>query len=742
MITLQLKRTAKNLSDNAIKNLVLDSGEPLLIKSLTVPTSTRFDLICSTASNNSTKEVSLPQNLSNLIVIENDKPAIGTTLCIKFNNANDVTGPLRLRLNIRRGYNVEQSIIQPNESSHIYGTQYNWLSDDTRFFVFNGDKWVIQLPDYYLENPIVFVGDGKNTVDSLYKSGTYIDVSKYISGDNIENGTITIEKLDPDIGFVTSTAVDQSIADAIGDYSALVDSNFAETDKKIQLGKIYYVTCETPGDNQLKTVNVQELPKIQDEEDYDGLTLVIKFTHENTYGKYEGQNDNIALKVRNSDGTQTLIESHPLYVGNSPLGKPFYWNNNDTLIFVFNPNYDTGSGLGCWNMAGTSASTIIADWCYNNDTTYINGSSIFTGTIAADSIMSNSITAQQIAVGSLPSTVFNSDLQSIIGNLDTFKQQCASAGGIVAECETVASEQCKLASVTEDVLTSINTKNNMPLAGTSIVVKFDYINTYFSQNGISFALTTDGTNKYFEAPIFINFKGGYFNIGLDVPNNDIPEDSAEYEAILYYRWGKDETDFYRTLMYDGSKWMLQTATDYLKNLAEYCLTTGQTWIGGGTIITGTVVADQIQSGLLDTAKVQLVCYGEDGQGKVKNYGGLRYTTGTTNDIDTTRGVELYGAIPYDDPDDEPDNRIVITNAGMRIHITSGLIEGWDEKWQINAANGIFIGNQNISGSVIIGRAATNTTINGGIKFSNIPISSSGLTTGQIYNDGGTLKIVT
>lgn len=773
MITLQLKRTAKNLSDNAIKNLVLDSGEPLLIKSLTVPTSTRFDLMCSTASNNSTKEVSLPQNLSNLIVIENDKPAIGTTLCVKFNNANDSTNALQLRLNIRQGLNftcdIKQIAQNGTYSSHIYGTQYNWLSNDTRFFVFDGNYWVIQLPDYYLENPIVFVGDGKNTVDSLYKSGTYIDVSKYISGDNIENGTITIEKLDPDIGFVTSAEVNQDIMNAISGYNVeTVQNGFAEINEKIQLDKIYYVICNTPGNEALKKVNMEGLPFLdvehgETEEKYDGVTFVIKFTYGNTYGLNPGENDDITLKVFDLSGNNVIIQSHPLYVADNPLSQPFYWQKEDTLIFVFNPNYSTASGTGVWNMAGTSAASIIANWCYNNNTAVINGSAIAAGTIAGESIIARSITSDRIAVGSLDVDVFNNELQGIMGNLGEFRQQCASAGGIVAECKTVASESCKLGEIPEDALSAISTAldnnmNRMPLLGTSVVVKFDYANTNFGTNGVTFAFTTDGTNKYFEAPIgfafTINDVKTFVNIGSnaydpDPEDPDSPQASPVYEALMHYRW--DDND-YRTLMYGNVAgtigWIITTTSSYLQELASYCLVHNQTWIGGGNIITGTIVADQIQSGLLDTAKVQLVCYGLDDANKnVKNYGGLRYAegdAGTSEQVVKTRGIELYGSIPLDDPDGEPDNKIVITNAGMRIHIKDGLIQGW--KAGGDTKTSWFIDGYKVKIGQYAEDYAVDPTSTADKKLKlyllNLPDSSAGLASGQVYNNGGVLSIVT
>lgn len=50
--------------------------------------------------------------------------------------------------------------------------------------------------------------------------------------------------------------------------------------------------------------------------------------------------------------------------------------------------------------ANTAVSTI-GTWCYNNDITYINGGKIYTGTVTADQLAANSVTAGKIKVDSL-----------------------------------------------------------------------------------------------------------------------------------------------------------------------------------------------------------------------------------------------------------------------------------------------------------------------------------------------------
>lgn len=62
-----------------------------------------------------------------------------------------------------------------------------------------------------------------------------------------------------------------------------------------------------------------------------------------------------------------------------------------------------------------SVNTVIGQWCYNNNTTYINGGKIATGTIEAEAIKANSITADKLAAGAITAEKVNVGWQS--GNL-------------------------------------------------------------------------------------------------------------------------------------------------------------------------------------------------------------------------------------------------------------------------------------------------------------------------------------
>ena len=92
---------------------------------------------------------------------------------------------------------------------------------------------------------------------------------------------------------------------------------------------------------------------------------------------------------------------------------------------VNSANATANSAKTTTNNANTTASaaqttangvnTVIGQWCYNNDTTYINGGKIATGTIEAEAIKANSITADKLAAGAITAEKVNVGWQS--GNL-------------------------------------------------------------------------------------------------------------------------------------------------------------------------------------------------------------------------------------------------------------------------------------------------------------------------------------
>lgn len=737
MITLQLKRTARNLSEDLISTFVPAVGEPFLIESASNSSGTFVANNCITSSSTVAKDVYLKEADWDLFVYASGLshgvilPKAGQTIFVTFTNANTAVHPTMsviadtIPTTLRNIAYKDGNIY----NTDIFNSVYNWSAGETRVFTFDGRYWLIQLPEDYMESSILFIGNGLDTVETLYNSGTYIPVSKYISADMIKNGSITIKKLDPNIDLATKDALEQ-IQSALEDYQDETNTSLTSMEDKISLDKIYYVTCSSAS-SSAKTVTIPDIKIFSDKRKYDGLTLVIKFSYANTM-------NNPTMVVKSSIDNTTIIPECPLYVGDDPLGTVFYWKSKDSVIFSYNAQDNR------WYMENTSASRIIASWCSDNDTTFINGGKIATGSITAESIAAGTITADNIAVGSLGPGVFNPEIESVISNLNQFKQQCASAGAIVGECISSSGSSFKGVSISVDDMNSIMVTNSgMPLVGTSMVVKFQNANTYQGDVYLQVQASSGSvTYNKFSAQLGFKIGDAFINIG----SSGAQEFSdAQLVALNYYKWDAGQ---YRTVMFDGTYWIISITTEYLANLAEWCLLNGQTWIGGGTIVTGTIVADQIQSGSIDTARVSLVCMAPNDYGDVVNYGGVGYFEGDTG-AEVTKGIRIYGATDMLDDGGEPNCSIALTNRGMLLNIDGGRIGGWGSRWQINARSGVNIGNEGDTSSSIytpsvrIGNANCTTTINGklngNLTFSSIPTADPHVA-GKIWSDSGTLKV--
>lgn len=727
MITLQLKRTAKNLSEDIVNTFVPEVGEPFLVESDTNSSGTFVSDGCISTPSSVRKDVYLKEEDWDLFAFASGLPVgvllpqTGQTVFVEFTNENTVVNPT-MSVVVDTIPTTARNIAY--KDGDIYNTDildsvYNWSAGETRVFTFNGKYWVIQLPDDYLESSLLFIGNGADTVGSMYSSGTYIPISKYISDDMIKNGSITIRKLDPNINLATKDALEQ-IQNALEDYQDETNTSLASMDDKISLDKIYYVTCSSAS-SSAKTVTIPDIKVFSDRIKYDGLTLVIKFSYANTM-------NNPTMVVKSSIDNTTIIPECPLYVGDDPLGSVFYWNDKDSIMFSYNAQDNR------WYMSSTSAMSRIAGWCSENDTTMINGAMIATGSIAAESIVGGSITAREIAVGSLGPSVFSPEIESVITNLNEFKRHCGSAGAIVGECISSSGSSFKGVSISVDDMNSIMVTNSgMPLVGTSMVVKFQNANTYEGDVYLQVQASSGSvTYNKFSAQLGFKIGDAFINIGS---SGEQEFSDTQLVALNYYKWDAGE---YRTVMFDGTYWIISVTTEYLANLAEWCLLNGQTWIGGGTIVTGTIVADQIQSGSIDTARVSLVCMAPNDYGDIVNYGGVGYFEGSTG-TEVTKGIRIYGATDMLDEDGEPNFSIALTNRGMLLNIDGGRIGGWESMWQINATNGVKICTD--SGNVTLGRSGSKVTVNGNLVLSNIPTQSTGLTSGSVWNDGGTLKIV-
>lgn len=87
--------------------------------------------------------------------------------------------------------------------------------------------------------------------------------------------------------------------------------------------------------------------------------------------------------------------------------KSEYWGYTRILKYIDSPNVTLtwGSGNADLPASSTRATQLAGSsaWCYNNDSTYINGGNIYTGTVTANAIAANAITSDKISAGAITS---------------------------------------------------------------------------------------------------------------------------------------------------------------------------------------------------------------------------------------------------------------------------------------------------------------------------------------------------
>lgn len=93
-----------------------------------------------------------------------------------------------------------------------------------------------------------------------------------------------------------------------------------------------------------------------------------------------------------------------------------------------------------------SAVSTIGKWCYNNDITYINGGKIYTGTVTADQLAANSVTAGKILAGAITAD----KIASKTITADNIKSYTITADQIAAN--TITAAEIKSGSITASKL--------------------------------------------------------------------------------------------------------------------------------------------------------------------------------------------------------------------------------------------------------------------------------------------------
>lgn len=146
-----------------------------------------------------------------------------------------------------------------------------------------------------------------------------------------------------------------------------------------------------------------------------------------------------------------------------------------------------------------------AEWCYNNDITYINGGKIYAGTVAATQIAANAVTSAKIAAGAITASKINvTTLSAITANLGT-----VTAGSLTSKT---------VINVTTDLTIGNNIYINQNVKGTKYI-KFtanNWIRSWISSqweyikmqsNGVAAIGATGSANSASVTTLALNGKG-------------------------------------------------------------------------------------------------------------------------------------------------------------------------------------------------------------------------------------------
>lgn len=457
MITLQLKRTEKSISDSSIGSLVLEKGEPFLLieedrkllfigdgetvlsnfyenrkfvsitnfvtadQILSIPasalpeglatiaqleqleeeingsignintalgqldskidTSKLFYATCDTSANVATKTIQI-----NISEEERTSDFTGVSFVVKFNYANAVENPV-LQVNDLSNNSIISGPIYIGEQP-LSGV-FNWISGDTLIFTYSNSRMNMagtsasrRLATWCSENDATLINGGMIATGS-------------ITADKIQAGSITADQIA--IGSLPASVLSSQFS------AALNNLNFIE--KQAASSKQVICSCDSDGEAIIKDVYLTDEGalsiSISNGSLMYGTSLVVKFTHGNT--STEGCSLRLWLNDEQFPAPVNVIP---------PIG--YYDDANNFHGLVYSED-DTGSSAGLnWKDEETrvlvydGAHWIIqppsgylmraADWCLQNNQTFIQGGSIIAGRISCAQLDAGYIDASRISI--------------------------------------------------------------------------------------------------------------------------------------------------------------------------------------------------------------------------------------------------------------------------------------------------------------------------------------------------------
>ena len=248
--------------------------------------------------------------------------------------------------------------------------------------------------------------------------------SGYIAAARIQAGTITADKLASKsitVGQISDAAISSINALVeVGGRNLVLDSNIDETSKVYGFGGRSLSVDLEVGETYTLSANGRVI-------DGSGTLKVYVYT--------PSWSSSINLTI-DTDTDTTKSKTFTASVGGKWVLSCYSYLSQNTAGGNVHINWvklEKGNKATDWTPApedvdSSIAENSIANWCYNNNLTYINGAKIYTGTITADKIQSNSLTANQIAANAITASELNAGAVTT----DKLAANAVTAGKIAA----------------------------------------------------------------------------------------------------------------------------------------------------------------------------------------------------------------------------------------------------------------------------------------------------------------------
>lgn len=278
------------------------------------------------------------------------------TVAGTYTTKNELTNEISILEEQYAAVSLKASGLETTVSSHT--TQINSL--DTR--VDSAVSNYTQLSDKF--NWVV--KSGTSASDFLITDRMAKLTAEYIN----LNGLVMFSGLDASTQSTINTAQSTADAASANASSALSTATTANTNATSALNRAsyHYGTCATAAATVAKVVTLSGFSL------YTGAMVSVYFTYANTASSP-------TLNV-NSTGAKSIR------VNNAAITSKYFWRAKDTVTFIYNGTY--------WVIADTSANSLLASWCSDNDVTLIDGGKIYAKSVKAESIDVENLFAQDI----------------------------------------------------------------------------------------------------------------------------------------------------------------------------------------------------------------------------------------------------------------------------------------------------------------------------------------------------------